>query len=104
MKVKASTACLRTKGDWADACQHRRIKFIYRNAALPATISVRIAGSSHAGVPSRHPTDLVDAEGHENSHGTPAFEQIIGNSPAPRHVLELVNTVASSESALQQGV
>lgn len=48
--------------------------------------------------------ELVDAEGRENSHGPMGFEQIIGNGPAPRHVPELVNTVAFSESARQEGV
>jgi formate hydrogenlyase transcriptional activator len=48
----------------------------------------------------RHPTELLDAEGHENSHRDLGFEQIVGNSPALKHVLELVNTVASSDSTV----
>ena len=50
------------------------------------------------------PNGTVDAEGHENSHGPLGIEQIIGNGPARRHVPELVNTVAFSESALQEDV
>jgi formate hydrogenlyase transcriptional activator len=48
----------------------------------------------------RHPTEIIDAEGHENSHRDLGFEQIVGNSPALKHVLELVNTVASSDSTV----
>ena len=47
-----------------------------------------------------HPTEVVDAEGHENSHKELGFEQIVGNSPALRHVLELVDRVASSDSTV----
>jgi formate hydrogenlyase transcriptional activator len=48
----------------------------------------------------RHPTELVDAERPENSHGELVFEEIVGNSPALKQVLELVNTVASSDSTV----
>jgi formate hydrogenlyase transcriptional activator len=48
----------------------------------------------------RHPTELGDAEGPENSHRELVFEQIVGNSPALKQVLELVNTVASSDSTV----
>ena len=48
----------------------------------------------------RQPTELPDAEGLENSHRNLGFEQIVGNSPALKHVLELVNTVASSDSTV----
>lgn len=50
------------------------------------------------------PNGTRRAEGHENSHGPMGFEHIIGYGPAPRHVPELVNTVAFSESARQDGV
>ena len=48
----------------------------------------------------RHPTELLDAEGLENSHRNLGFEQIVGNSPALKYVLELVDTVASSDSTV----
>src|SRR5579872_2155221 len=48
----------------------------------------------------RQPTEAVDADGHENSHRDLIFEHIVGNSPALKHVLELVNTVASSDSTV----
>lgn len=47
----------------------------------------------------RHPTELLDAEG-RGTHRDLGFEQIVGNSPALKHVLELVNTVASSDSTV----
>jgi formate hydrogenlyase transcriptional activator len=48
----------------------------------------------------RQPTEILDAEGHGNSRGDLGFEQIVGNCPALKHVLELVNTVASSDSTV----
>ncbi len=62
------------------------------NSAIPY-------GFSDSGL-SRHPTEFLDAEGHGNSHRDLGFEQIIGNSPALNHVLELINTVASSDSTV----
>ena len=48
----------------------------------------------------RHPTEFVDAERPENSHRDLVFEEIVGNSSALKQVLELVNTVASSDSTV----
>ena len=62
------------------------------NSAIPY-------GFSDSGF-ARHPTELLDAEGHGNRHRDLGFEQIVGNSPALKHVLELVNTVASSDSTV----
>jgi formate hydrogenlyase transcriptional activator len=44
--------------------------------------------------------EVVDAEGHENSYKDLGFGQIIGNSSALKHVLELVNTVAFTDSTV----
>ena len=48
----------------------------------------------------QHPTQLANAEGHEKSHDEKGFEQIVGNSPALKHVLEPANIVASSDSTV----
>jgi len=48
------------------------------NSAIPYGLSD--PGSCH------HPTELVDAEGPENSHRELVFEQIVGNSPALKQV------------------
>lgn len=47
-----------------------------------------------------HPTELVDPEEPEQNHGEIGFEQIVGNSPVLKHVLELASIVASSDSTV----
>ena len=74
---------------------HKQVRLVWgklMNSAIPY-------GLSDPGF-CRHPTELVDAEGPENSHGELVFEEIVGNSPALKQVLELVNTVASSDSTV----
>ena len=54
----------------------------------------------HADDFSRHPIQIVDPERGEMSHKETGFEQIVGNSRVLKHVLELADTVASSDSTV----
>ena len=47
-----------------------------------------------------HPTELVDPEEPEMNYGEIGFEQIVGNSPLLKHVLEMASIVASSDSTV----
>ena len=47
-----------------------------------------------------HPTELVDPEEPEKNHGEIGFEQIVGNSPVLKHILEMASIVASSDSTV----
>jgi formate hydrogenlyase transcriptional activator len=74
---------------------HKQVRLVWgklMNSAIPY-------GLSDPGF-FRHPTELVDAEGPETSHRELVFEEIVGNSPALKQVLELVNTVAPSDSTV----
>jgi formate hydrogenlyase transcriptional activator len=84
-----------TSGKLRTTKAHKQVQLVWRklmNSATPYGLS----DPDFCG----HPTELVDADGPENSHRELGFEQIVGNSPALRQVLELVNTVASSDSTV----
>jgi len=84
-----------TSGKLRTTKAHKQVQLVWRklmNSATPYGLSDPDF--------CRHPTELVDADGPENSHRELGFEQIVGNSPALRQVLELVKTVASSDSTV----
>jgi len=84
-----------TSGKLRTTKAHKQVRLVWgksMNSAIPY-------GLSDPGF-CRNPTELVDADGPENSHRELGFEQIVGNSPALKQVLELVNTVASSDSTV----
>jgi formate hydrogenlyase transcriptional activator len=84
-----------TSGKLRTTKAHKQVRLVWgklMNNAIPY-------GLSDPGF-CRHPTELVDSEGPENSHRELVFEEIVGNSPALKQVLELVNTVASTDSTV----
>jgi formate hydrogenlyase transcriptional activator len=84
-----------TSGKLRTSKAHKQVRLVwgkFMDSAIPY-------GLSDPGF-CRQPTEAVDVDGPENRHRELGFEQIVGNSPALKHVLELVNTVASSDSTV----